>query len=151
MFDPDRSLLNPKFEGYKLDALDQDKAVSRFPVDYHASQTNASGRSPLSFQEVQSRIRHNHLTISPNGKAVYIDAEFRVISVDTDEATFAPTFNVLYELPRQIQTDSSDSLHREYPSSAFIDSNHLLVADGHGNLYVLYLSDEGQGQAHQLI
>lgn len=87
MLDPDRTLLNPKFEGYKLDALDQDKAVARYPVNYHPSQTNASGRSPLSFQEVQSRIRHNHLTIGPNNKAVYVDSESRVISVDTDEVS----------------------------------------------------------------
>lgn len=85
MFEPNRSLLNPKFEGYKLDALDQDKVVARYPIDHHPSQTNVSGRSPLSFQEVQSRIRHNHLTIGPNNTAVYVDSEFRLIGVDIEK------------------------------------------------------------------
>ena len=49
----------------------------------------------------------------------------------------------MYELPRQIQTDSSDSIHREYPSVAFANADHLLVADGHGNLYVLRLPESG--------
>lgn len=49
----------------------------------------------------------------------------------------------MYELHRQIQTDSSDSIHREYPSTAFASSGHLLAADGHGNLYVLSLSENG--------
>ena len=96
MFEPDRALLNPKFEGYKLDAFDQDKVVTRFPVNYHPSQTNVSGRSPLSFQEVQSRIRHNHLTIGPHDKAIYVDSESRVISVDTDEVCVS--LYVIHEL-----------------------------------------------------
>ena len=90
MFEPTRSLLNPKFEGYKLDALDQDKLVSRFPLQYRLSQTSLSGRVPLSFQEVQSRIRHNHLTISPSQKAYYVDAEYRVVEIAFDEVSVSP-------------------------------------------------------------
>ncbi|THH27992.1 hypothetical protein EUX98_g6195 [Antrodiella citrinella] len=146
MFEPTRSLLNPKFEGYKLDALDQDKLISRFPLQYKPSQTTLSGRTPLSFQEVQSRIRHNHLAIGPAQKAVYVDAEYRVISISVDEGTLVPSLDVLYELPRQIQTAAQDLPQREYPSVVFLTANILLVADGFGTLYVLKTEGDRSSQ-----
>lgn len=81
MFEVNRALLNPKFEGYKFKPLDQDKVISRYTLPYTPTQTTVSGRSPLAFQEVQSRIRHNHLAIGPNGRASYVDAELKVIGV----------------------------------------------------------------------
>ena len=86
-FEPNKSLLNPKFEGYKLDAIDQDQVLTRFKLEHPLSQSSAAGRSPLSFQEVQSRIRHNHLVVGPDGRAVYVDAEMRVVSMTWDEVS----------------------------------------------------------------
>jgi hypothetical protein len=83
-FEPERSLLNPMFEGYKLDAMDQEKVITRYPLPYTLNQSTVAGKSPLSFQEVQSRIRHNHLVVGPNGRSVYVDSEMRVIAVDID-------------------------------------------------------------------
>ncbi|KAG6830130.1 hypothetical protein H0H87_009028 [Tephrocybe sp. NHM501043] len=60
-FQPNRALLNPKFEGYKLDPVSQEEIVVRFPLQFKPTQATVSGKSPLSFQEVQSRITHNHL------------------------------------------------------------------------------------------
>ena len=82
---PNRTLLNPKFEGYKLDPLEESEHVFRHALDaaHRPRQAAVSGRTPLSFHEVQSRIRHNHLYVSPNGKrAVYIDGELKVILVE---------------------------------------------------------------------
>ena len=39
----------------------------------------------MSFQEVQSRITHNHLTVRPGSAlGVYVDVEHRVIAVTVD-------------------------------------------------------------------
>ena len=82
-FKPDRSLLNPKFEGYKLQVISPD--VARYDLPYKPTQVTTSGRSPLSLQEVHSRITHNHLTLSLNcARALYVDAEHRVVVVDVD-------------------------------------------------------------------
>lgn len=87
-FTPDRSLLNPKFDGYKFSPLGYDEVTSHYPLEHKLSQTNASGRAPLSFQEVQSRVLHNHLTIcSQSKRAVYVDAELRIVGVDLDEVS----------------------------------------------------------------
>lgn len=87
-FTPDRSLLNPKFEGYKFSPLEYDEVSTHHPLQYKLSQTNVSGRAPLSFQEVQSRVLHNHLAIcSQSRRAAYVDAELRVIGVDLDEVS----------------------------------------------------------------
>ena len=87
-FKLNRSLLNPKFEGYKFNPLPQDNLVHRYGLQYRPSQTStsASGSTqPMSFQEVQSRITHNHLTVRQNSAlGVYVDAEHRVIGVTID-------------------------------------------------------------------
>lgn len=80
-----RSLLNPKFDGYKLDPISSEDTIARHPLEHVATQASASGRHHFSFQEAESRIRHNHLTVSPDGtQIVYIDADLRVISVRLD-------------------------------------------------------------------
>ena len=89
-FEVDRALLNPKFEGYKLSPISQQDAISHHPLQYIPSQSNISGRNPLSFQEVQSRILHNHLTILPDGQAVYIDSELKVILVTLSDVSEVP-------------------------------------------------------------
>ena len=87
-FKPNRSLLNSKFEGYKFNPLPQDNLIRRYGLQYKPSQTGASASrltQPMSFQEVQSRITHNHLTIRPDSAiGVYVDAEHRVIGVAID-------------------------------------------------------------------
>ncbi|KAI8978686.1 hypothetical protein BD414DRAFT_465693 [Trametes punicea] len=146
-FTPDRSLLNPKFEGYKFAPLEYDEVTAHYPLEHKLSQTNVSGRAFLSFQEVQSRVLHNHLAICNQSKrAVYVDAELRVIGIDLDEASLKPTFRVLCELPRPIQSSALDSLQREYPSAAFVDATSLLIADGYGALYALRVGDVGPAE-----
>jgi hypothetical protein len=89
VFHADKSLLNPKFEGYKLHIIPQENAVSQFPLVHRPSQATTSGKVPLTFQEVQSRITHNHLPIhSQSGRAAYVDADYNVILVELGEVSF---------------------------------------------------------------
>jgi len=78
-FTANRSLLNPKFEGYKLELIPQERAVSRFKLSRKPTQATASIKVPLSFQEMRSRISHNHLTVdSESGQIIYVDEEYNV-------------------------------------------------------------------------
>ncbi|KAG6918765.1 hypothetical protein DXG01_011956 [Tephrocybe rancida] len=123
-FKQNRTLLNPKFEGYKLDPISQEDIVARFPLQFKPTQATVSGKSPLSFQEVQSRITHNHLaTCADAGYAVYVDSAFNVILVDIDASS-----------------------HREYPSAAFLSPTTALVSDGYGLLYVLKFVEDGPSE-----
>ena len=165
-FKPIRSLLNPKFEGYKFNPLPQDDLTRRYGLEYKPSQTSTSASrstQPMSFQEVQSRITHNHLTVRPNSAlGVYVNVEHRVIGVTIDpvserilyflseppspelveQTTLQTTFSVIAELPLSIQSSGAqDSQRAEYPSSTFANQNTLLVADGQGTLYVFLLSE----------
>ena len=87
-FNPDRALLNPKFEGYKLDPLDWDTCVSVFklPGDGISQSTVSSSQfSQPSFKEVQSRIRHNHISPSAVGnQAGYIDKNGTLVIITYD-------------------------------------------------------------------
>jgi len=91
-FKLNRSLLNSKFDGYKFNPLPQDNLTRRYGLQHKPSQTNASASrstQPMSFQEVQSRITHNHLTVGLNSAlGVYVDAEHRVIGVTIDPVSF---------------------------------------------------------------
>lgn len=83
-----RDLLNPKFESYKLSPLTQEEHVSRHLLTYRPTQANVSGRNrvPLSFEEVQSRIRHNHLSVAHDGQsAFYVDENFNVVRVSVTQ------------------------------------------------------------------
>ncbi|KAG2361709.1 hypothetical protein BDR07DRAFT_1358606 [Suillus spraguei] len=127
-FTPNHALLNPKFEGYKLEVISQEDAVTRFGLECRPTQVANSGRSPLSFKEVQSRITHNHLAIAnDSGRCLYIDSEHRVILVDLANVGLR---DIIF-------------FHREYPSAVFLDASTAFVADGQGALYILGLPAEG--------
>jgi hypothetical protein len=89
-FSINRSLLNPKFEGYKLDPIKPADDVACYELEYKPSQVAISARSPypLSFHEVQSRITHNHLAVVADAaRALYVDSEYKVIVIDVDKAS----------------------------------------------------------------
>ncbi|KAJ7675850.1 hypothetical protein DFH06DRAFT_1317990 [Mycena polygramma] len=137
MFATKRSLVNPKFEGYKLDAIDQERCAARYNLQYTLTQATVSTHSPLSFHEVQSRITHNHIAAAPDGaRAVYVDAQYRVILVDLEPDTCNPSFRAVYELSQPIQSQNGN-IHHEYPSAAFLSASEIFVSDGSGLLYIL--------------
>ncbi|KAF9221631.1 hypothetical protein BS17DRAFT_757667 [Gyrodon lividus] len=128
-FTPTRSLLNPKFEGYKLHLLEQDDIVRRYDLPYKTTQASTYGKSPLTLQEVQSRITHNHFALSTtNGRGIYVDAHHQVVLVDLGDVIVAPQV---------------DLVHPEYPSAAFLDDRIAFVGDGQGSLYILDIPTTG--------
>ncbi|TFY66725.1 hypothetical protein EVG20_g4372 [Dentipellis fragilis] len=143
-YSPNRSLLNPKFDGYKLHAVSQEDVVAAYPLEYKPTQSTVSARAPVSFQEVQSRIRHNHLSVSPEGSmAVYVDSEFRVILIDLHSEPLSPVFTVLYDIPQPMQTSSTEAFQKEYPSAVFLTSHIVFASDGNGTLYTLNIGPDG--------
>lgn len=86
-FKINRRVLNPKFEGYKLDPIRQEDAVSRFKLTRKPTQATTSTRLPLTFEEMRSRIGHNHLAVEGDtGLLLYVDSQFTVclISLPTN-------------------------------------------------------------------
>ncbi|KAL1741419.1 hypothetical protein HDZ31DRAFT_45492 [Schizophyllum fasciatum] len=137
-FKVERSLLNPMFEGYKLDAIPQEEVVSRFPLPAAISQAIAS-TSPLSFPEVQSRIYHNHLSVG-HGRAAYVDGDLQVVLIDVNGEALEPAYKVVYELPQTVTSASAASdMHPEFPVALFASPSILLVSDGRGSLHLLQL------------
>lgn len=145
-FKPTKSLTNPNFEGYKLALIPQEEAVSRYDLPSYVTQSTASGRIPLSFQEMQSRITHNHLAVdSETNQAMYVDKDYKVqlIHFQTEE----PSFHVVHEMPAPVQSASSSTYHREYASAMFLGPSLGLASDGSGLLYVFPINEEGVSEA----
>lgn len=149
MFNPNRLLLNPKFEGYRFDPLDQSNLVFRYDLACGPSQTAFAGNAHLSFQEVQSRIRHNHLTTSSDGtRALYIDAEYRLVLIELD-ASDVPCVRTIHQLPIPIQTVAAGNLPiNEYPSASFASHDLVFVSDGSGHLWAINILDNGTWESH---
>ena len=82
MFATNRSLINPQFEGYKLDPIEQEDHLRSYPLQVPATQATASASSRsqghLSFEQVRSRIRHNHLAFGVGDQALFVDQELGV-------------------------------------------------------------------------
>lgn len=88
-FKIDRTKLNPKFDGYKLASLDEANTVRRIPLPANGiSQATVSASSYLFFQEVQARIKFNHLAVGSDSDTYatlgYIDKDgtFTVVRLD---------------------------------------------------------------------
>lgn len=81
----DKTLANPKFEGYKLHIIDESTSVSRYPLPRPVSQVAPAGKSLLSLKEVQSRIGHNHLCVfseEGHSRGIYVSADLEVVLVE---------------------------------------------------------------------
>lgn len=80
-FAPTRSLLNPQFEGYKL-SFTPSSHLQCITLPQQATQSRR-GINSRGFQEVASRVRHNHLAVGENS-AVYIADDGSVVLVRLD-------------------------------------------------------------------
>lgn len=103
VFSAKSSLLNPKFDGYKLKILEQDACVHSYALPAPgASQSTVSARRVVPFTEVSARIRHNHLRVSLDGEGlVYIDQNGGVVYVKlsvSQSSLFDLTLNASFYL-----------------------------------------------------
>jgi hypothetical protein len=81
-FTPSRPLLNPQFEGYKL-SFRPSLGLRHIQLPHRATQSR-TGTHALGFQQVASRVRHNHLAVGDDG-ALYVAEDGSVVIVRSDE------------------------------------------------------------------
>lgn len=84
LFTPDRKLLNPRFETYRLQSLDPSAARGhRLPGEGATQSRVGYGKQQLGFKEVRSRISWDHLDTRGN-RGVYVDVEWNVVGFELD-------------------------------------------------------------------
>ncbi|KAF9354715.1 hypothetical protein BGX26_007455 [Mortierella sp. AD094] len=152
----DRALLNPKFEGYKLFVLEESRqhfvpvgtpgpgvVVPKLPTS-----------AKLSYRQVQSRIRHNHLhpgwnsLRSPNGDSstirsgalFAIDEDYMLISLQFDKASHLLRSKKLIQIPQPVLPIN---FNLEFPSVKPVSPELILVSDGASTFYLIRLSFTG--------
>lgn len=86
LFQPDRSLLYPQFETYRLRSLDVDEDTASYRLLGNGATQSSVGYNNhhLSFKEVRGRIGWDHLAVGSGGRAVYIDVDWKVIGLQLD-------------------------------------------------------------------
>ncbi|KAF9104062.1 hypothetical protein BGX27_010259 [Mortierella sp. AM989] len=152
----DRALLNPKFEGYKLSFLEESRqhfvpvgtpgpgvVVPKLPIS-----------AKLSYRQVQSRIRHNHLypgwnSLKPpngdsstihNGVLFAIDEDYMLISLQFDKAAHRLRSKRLLQIP---QPALPLNFYLEFPSVKPVSPDLILVSDGASTFYLIRLKFTG--------
>ncbi|KAJ1552652.1 hypothetical protein HK405_010511, partial [Cladochytrium tenue] len=154
----DRGLLNPRFEGYKLQPPTDDESptlwarvlplsaspfTSRLaPAPSVASSSAATAN--LSFRRIEARARFNHLFSDPFAPATayYFDAGLRLIYVaafcSSVELAVSIDAHPVCQLPPP--PHSSAVAISEFPSIAFYNRGTAVASDGAGALYIIKFS-----------
>nr|CAG8581230.1 14264_t:CDS:2 [Entrophospora candida]CAG8587510.1 7208_t:CDS:2 [Entrophospora candida] len=132
------SLINAKFEGYKLKLFDDTEHLKFYKLPQPGvSISKIPSNSKLSYKEIQNRIHFNHLFYGfgindDKATCFYFDLENRIILIEHDQATNSLITHNLLQIPKS--TKVANNLVTEYPSLISISSSLLLVTNGSGLL-----------------
>ncbi|KAG8714074.1 hypothetical protein FRC09_018033 [Ceratobasidium sp. 395] len=140
-FSHNQSLLNPKFDGYKLKLLEQEDCIRTHALPPPGvTQAAISGRRIVPFTEVSARIKHNHLRVGLGEKELaYVDQNGGVVLVTIDGEN-KPLFRSIFEIPQEIGQSDDDT--KEYPVVLSISLNRWLASDGRGRFYVFAYDEQ---------
>ncbi|KAJ3037843.1 NudC domain-containing protein 1 [Rhizophlyctis rosea] len=127
---PDRSLLNVRFDNYKLKLSGGVGAVRHLPLDKPVLVDQVPATTFLPFRKLEARSSFNHLFPAPGGGVFYIDTEYTLIHFGVQGGEVA--FKVLHRIPRP----DCPAEEREYPSLT-CSSDFLLVSNGAGLVQLL--------------
>ncbi|CAG8608255.1 6839_t:CDS:2 [Ambispora gerdemannii] len=147
---PDRNLLNPNFEGYRLTIFDDEEGLLRVPLpEPGINIPKVPVNSQLSYKEMHSLVHYNHLfagfTAEGIGNAFYFDSELQIILVEYDPITDSITTHPLIKLPKPTTISESIS-SSNYPSLRTLSATLLLASNGLGNIYLLKVSRNIENQ-----
>ncbi|KAF8582139.1 hypothetical protein K439DRAFT_1283768, partial [Ramaria rubella] len=140
-----RTLLNNNFEGYKL-SFTPSPELQHIVLPERATQSRF-GINARGFQEVASRVRHNHLAVG-EGAAIYIAERGDVVLVRMIDGQDGLSIHVVFHLPDYL-SDSVVRVHAEYPAAAYLAQYTWLLSDGHGTAYLIRI-DDNEPMAHLL-
>ncbi|KAJ2795401.1 hypothetical protein H4R20_005890, partial [Coemansia guatemalensis] len=138
-FRADPTLLNPSFDGYKLQLPDDEDSSTKGAINTY--QLHSAPVEPqrlpnnalLTYDEVYSRIHYNHLFPGPRQKTViYIDQDRQVILVEFFKEA-PPRFCKIFDIPHCISTN----VYLGYPGAYSLGNDMVLIFDGVESMYVL--------------
>ncbi|KAJ2958314.1 hypothetical protein NQZ79_g6087 [Umbelopsis isabellina] len=153
-FKSDRTLINSKFDGYKLQVFPENTNVHRFQLPTALSIPKVAMNSRLSYRELQARVKFNHLSISHQQRlAFYVDNESSVIGVELSQTGDRVRYHKIAQLqapltdvPSYAEPDSSTPLLPQYPSLHSLSSDMILASNGAGLIYAIKLNrDDASG------
>lgn len=155
---PNRQLLFPRFETYRLHSIDPDTDLQAFklPGDGATQSRVGYGEQQLGFKEVRARIAWDHLDTA-GSRGAYVDKDWNVVAFELDvspertrsadqQDTLAPRFAQVASLPTPISSG-----HAEYPRALPLSQTAWAVSTGSGSLYVLRVSEPGSELAGEFI
>ncbi|GAA5941672.1 uncharacterized protein JCM15063_002636 [Sporobolomyces koalae] len=131
-FTPTRSLLQPKFESYKLELPSGSSPSRSYKLDTPFQTQSLPNSVLLGPTQAQHRAKHNHLSLGIEGEIVWIESNGSVKAARIDPKTAQPSFFDVVTLP----SCSPDShLAPEYPRAVAFTSSLWLISDG---MYTLH-------------
>ncbi|CAB4399401.1 hypothetical protein RhiirA1_527939 [Rhizophagus irregularis] len=150
---PIRTLINSKFEGYKLKVFDEKSHLIHFQLPLPAiTIPKIPTNLKLSYKEIQSIIHFNHLFKGfeiNKGKGIcfYFDSENFVILAEYDPETSKVVTHRLLKIQQtsdysgNVEENSSHHLYPNYPSLRALSPNLLLVTNGSGIIFLVQINN----------
>lgn len=153
-FKSNRTFINSKFDGYKLQVFPDATNVHRFALPEPLSLPKVAMNSKISYRELQARVKFNHLCASHRkGLSFYVDNAYAVISVEYDDVAKRVRYHRLAQLqvpitdvPGYTEPDSSISLLPQYPSLVSLSPDMLLASNGMGVVHVIRFDKDLSGE-----
>lgn len=132
-----RSLINARFEGYKLATEGSPAAILQHPLGAPVQLQESNNTAEFSFKKLQRRAGHNRLSVSPfDPHAVYyVDAAMQLTRVALGAGPVQST--VLFTMPRFEQSVASEL---ELPSLCFPTPNLIVLSVGDHRLVLLHVA-----------
>lgn len=133
-FIPDRKLLNPKFESYKLQEYDQSK-VRRIPLPARIDLSTNPDFKSFNFQELKSKTLWNHLLIgtfpdATPAQLIWIEPKTLQIFTLNQPNSDNPQVSALLRLPdqraEQLGDQRDEGIEFDYPSGKALNHHHTL-------------------------
>lgn len=139
--EPDTTLLNPHFDGYKLQLVDNDEVVRVFPFPSagYMDLPKLPRNSLVTFDETYYRIHYNHLFAGSASDFMYIDCNGVVYNIDLTDAN-KPKTTQIWTIPHRDNRTAGG-----YPGIYLLVEGLLLVYDGIDMVYVLNRQQSSDG------
>jgi CS domain len=125
---PEKKLLFPKFQSYKLQNYSEEDSLSRIALPASPSRPVLPNNARVGFSEVQVRTSWNHLTQGwQNESVLYVSTSGEIVRIKDGQAS------VIANISFQTQTNA----YGYYPNVIEIASDILVATDGLGQLCVI--------------
>ncbi|KAK9728361.1 hypothetical protein K7432_001151 [Basidiobolus ranarum] len=134
---PQRDLLNPQFEGYKLRVFEENVKLQSCSLSNPVFTPKVSRNTNLSYSQLQARIKFNHLFTFLELGLFYIDEQGVIIFIEFQQGESQSVPVPLTGFQFDLSSETEETI-TNLPSIQTLNRELLLLTSGTGVLYLVH-------------